>query len=157
MKTGEHKYLVALNNFPKFGPVRMKKLKAYFPSAENIFNAAVGELIRAGIEKNIAHEFTAARNNINPEALLEKLGRENIKIVTLEDRNYPKLLREIYDPPHLLYYRGEIKGDDEFSLAVVGTRKFTAYGQQVTGGIVRNLAKNNFTITSGLSFLGPQL
>ncbi|OGF26229.1 DNA protecting protein DprA [Candidatus Falkowbacteria bacterium RIFOXYB2_FULL_47_14] len=145
------KYKVALNNFPKFGPVRLKKLKKYFPDAEHIFKASSEELIRAGIEGKTADEFAAARKSIDPDALWEKVNKENIAVIALEDDDYPNLLKEIYDPPHLLYYRGEIDKKNGSNLAVVGTRKFSPYGKQVTETLVSDLVNNNFTVISGLA------
>ncbi|MCK4554465.1 DNA-processing protein DprA [Candidatus Parcubacteria bacterium] len=145
------KYLIALNNFPKFGPVRLKRLKKHFPDQESAFKSSANELIKAGIESKIADEFTAARININPDQLLEQLNQEGINVITIENKNYPKLLAEIYDPPQLLYYKGQLETQDEFALAVVGTRKYTNYGKQVAEQIVKDLARNNLTIVSGLA------
>ncbi|MFH0891168.1 MAG: DNA-processing protein DprA [Candidatus Falkowbacteria bacterium] len=145
------KYKVALNNFPKFGPVRLRKLKKYFPDAEHIFKSPPGELTRAGIEEKTANEFAAARKNIDPDALWEKVKKENIAVIALEDDDYPDLLKEIYDPPHLLYCRGEIGKKNGSGLAVVGTRKFSPYGKQVTETLVSDLVNNNFTVISGLA------
>jgi DNA processing protein len=145
------KYLSALNHFPKFGPVRLKKLKKYFLSWENAFRAGLKELIAAGLEEGVANEFAAARININPQEILEKMAKENIKIAGFDDKLYPKLLKEIYDPPQIIYYKGSLLKNDDFCLAVVGTRKFSAYGERVTGQIVKDLARNNLTIVSGLA------
>lgn len=145
------KYLVGLNNFPKFGPVRLKKIKRYFNDYKNAFLANTNELTKAGIEENIANEFVSARVNINPEKLIEKIKEEGIKIITLSDKLYPPLLKEIYNPPELLYYKGKLKENDEFALGVVGARKYTTYGQRVVEQIVSGLAKNNLTIVSGLA------
>lgn len=145
------KYWIAINHFQKFGPVRFGKLKKYFPNLEHAFNASVGELMQAGIEKNIAEEFINEKNKINPDEIIEKLNKENIKVITINDDFYPKLLSEIYNPPFLLYYKGNFEQKDEFSLAVVGTRKHTYYGKQATEHIVRNLALNGLTIVSGLA------
>jgi len=147
----QQKYLIALSHFPKFGPTRLKKIKKHFPSWENAFHASATGLMQAGIDYNLAQEFTAARQNINPEQILEQLDQENIKVITIEDNNYPKLLAEIYDPPQLLYYKGKLENQDEFALAVVGTRKYTNYGKQATEQIVKDLARNNLTIVSGLA------
>jgi DNA processing protein len=151
----ELKYWVALNNFPKFGPIRFKKLLGHFSSKDktlkNAFTAKPLELIKAGIETNIAEEFVAARNNIHPEELIAKLEKENIKILTIIDEAYPKLLTEIYNPPALLYYRGVLDLQDDFSLAIVGTRKYTSYGQQAVENITKDLVRNNITIISGLA------
>lgn len=143
-------YLVALQQFSKFGPIRLKKLSSYFPTIKTAYLASVKELVAAGLEKNLASEFVAARNDIDPNKVWAELEQENINIITYYDDNYPKLLKEIYDAPFLLYYKGQMK-QDEFALAVVGTRKFTHYGQSVTENIVADLVKNNLTIISGLA------
>ena len=149
------KYWVALNNFPRFGPIRFKKIEKYFfrqdPSLENAFRAKVDELVRAGIEENIAEEFAATREEIDPEKLIAKLKEEGVKVITIKDESYPKLLAEIYNPPLLLYCRGEFDLKDDFTLAVVGTRKYTNYGKQTTDYLVKELARNNLTIVSGLA------
>ncbi|NIA18317.1 MAG: DNA-protecting protein DprA, partial [Actinobacteria bacterium] len=145
------KYLIALTHFPKFGPVRIGRIKKRFSFWEDAFHAPTQELIRAGIEENIAEEFAAARNSINPEEIMEKLEKENIKIVAADDKLYPKPLKEIYGPPALIYYRGLLSEDEEFNLAVVGSRKYSSYGQMAVEQIVEDLAKNNLTIVSGLA------
>jgi DNA processing protein len=144
------KYLIALTNFPKFGPVRIKRIKQYFESYEAAFKSGYKELIEAGIEANVANEFTIARNNIDIEKIIDWLEKEKVDVVPIEDGNYPALLKEIYDPPVLLYYKGAII-KDECTIAVVGTRKITGYGQQVTEAIVSELAQNNITIVSGMA------
>lgn len=145
------KYLIALNHFPKFGPVRMQKLKKGFSLFENAFNASSNELLKAGIEENIAEEFIAARSNINPDEISEKLKKENIKVITIDDKEYPKLLKEIYKPPYLIYYKGKLKENNEFNIAVVGARKFTSYGKMAVERIAEDLANNNLSIVSGLA------
>ncbi len=146
------KYLISLAHFPKFGQARLKKLKKFFPDLSLAFTAAAAELIKAGLDKNIAYEFVAARNELRPDKIIEKLEQENIKVLTIEDEAYPKLLAEIYDPPQLFFYKGVLDKSDKFSLAVVGTRKYTKYGQQAAENMVFNLAKNNLTIVSGLAY-----
>ncbi len=75
---------------------------------------------------------------------------EEIKKITIEDKNYPKLLREIKNPPKILYVRGEILPDDSF-FAIVGTRRFSSYGKQVALEIAGDLAETGLTIISGLA------
>lgn len=147
----ELKYWVSLSHFPKFGPVRFKRIKQYFPSIKEAWTASLAELKQAKIEEKIAEEFISVRTTINPDSLMEKLLKENIKIVTIEDKNYPKLLSKIYDPPQLLYYKGHLKTANEFTLAVVGSRKYSSYGKQVTEQLVKDLSTNNLTIVSGLA------
>ncbi|MFA6394172.1 MAG: DNA-processing protein DprA [Patescibacteria group bacterium] len=145
------KYLAALNTYTKFGPVRFKKLKARFPSWQAAFYAGVSELKSAGIDENIALDFISRRKAINPDAIMEEIIREKISLITPEDRRYPGILKEIPDFPPLLYLRGELKTEDDFSLAVVGARKFSSYGKRLTEDIVRELARYKITIVSGLA------
>lgn len=144
------KYLVALSHFPKFGPARLKRLKNYFSDFNTAFTAGLEELMRAGIEENVANEFVGARANLNPDAIMAEIEKEGIEILTIDAPDYPRLLKEIFDPPQLLFYRGLIK-PDECSLAIVGTRKVTSYGQRVASDISADLARNGITIVSGLA------
>lgn len=151
MIDGNQKYLIALSHFQKFGPTRLKRLKNFFANFEKTFKANLDDLRKAGIEESVAQEFISTRDDIDIDSILEKIKKENIKICTGEDKTYPKLLKEIYDPPQILYYKGELNNNDEFSLAVVGTRKFTSYGKQATEEIVRKLTNNKIVIVSGLA------
>jgi DNA processing protein len=144
-------YLIALSYFPKIGPVKLKKLKNHFPSWQKAFNAPAAELIRAGIEEKLADEFIAARPKINPEAIIESLAAENIKTVSIEEDAYPESLKQIFYPPFLLYYKGDFSLHGQKTLAVVGARKCTYYGQQVIEKIIPPLVKNGLLIVSGLA------
>ncbi len=150
-KNNEIKYLVALSHFPKFGPARLRKIKNYFSSWEKAFLSNSNELIKAGIEENVSYEFCATKEKINPDEIMEKMEKENIKVAVLADEFYPPLLKEIYNPPQLIYYKGELSKDSELNLAVVGSRKFTSYGQMAVEKIISELANNNLTIVSGLA------
>lgn len=145
------KYWLALSQFYKFGPVKFKKIKKHFPNMETAFKAPLQEYLRAGIDEKTAEEFIIFKHQVEPDRLLENLNREKIKVLTIDDVAYPKLLKQIYDPPLLIYYRGDLNAFSDFSLAIVGTRKFTAYGQQVTEKMVRELVANGLTIVSGLA------
>ena len=145
------KYWVALNHFPKFGPARFKRLINYFPDMAEAFKATSSELIKAKIEENITQEFITARLEINPDQLMDKLDQEDIKVITIKNKIYPKLLKELYTPPPLIYYKGNFDLKNDFTLAVVGARKYTNYGQQVTASLVKDLVRNNLTIVSGLA------
>lgn len=149
---GEAKYIFALHNFPKFGSVRLKKLLNFFSSPQEAFTGNLSTLIKAGIPEKIASEFIASRSSIIPEKLEEEIKKEGIEHILLGDEKYPKLLSEIYDPPALLYYKGRFSETDEYNIAIVGSRKYTNYGQQATEAISRGLTKNNITITSGLAY-----
>jgi len=145
------RFWVALSTFDKFGAKKFDLLKKYFPNMEFAFNASINELVSAGINKKIAEEFIEHRKKINPEQEMEKLALENIKVITVKDNKYPKLLKEIYDPPPLLYYKGQWPDNINFCLAVVGSRKYTSYGQQATEFLTSRMAQHNLIIVSGLA------
>lgn len=108
-------------------------------------------MVKAGINHDFAEEFVLKRKEISPDEELEKLNKEQIKTVTIADDNYPKLLKEIFSPPFILYYRGDLDGLTDRAIAVVGTRKMTEYGKLMTEKIVGELAAENFIIVSGLA------
>jgi len=147
----DQKFLAALSHFPKFGATKLKKLNRYFPSFQEAFQANLNNLKQAGIEENIANEFIIARAKLNPEEIDEKLSLEKIKIITIKDDLYPKLLKEILDAPFLLYYKGELKKDESLALAVVGSRLMTSYGKLVVEKIIPGLKASGLTIVSGLA------
>jgi len=151
MENNDKKYLIGLSHFQKFGPKRLKILKKNFDNFEKAFQANLNEFEQSGIEKSVAQEFISTRASINLDSILEKINKEKIKICTPEDNIYPKLLKEIYNPPELLYYKGNLETNNELSLAIVGTRKFTNYGKQITEEITRKLVNNKIVIVSGLA------
>jgi DNA processing protein len=143
------KYWVALNHFIKFGPAKFKRLRKYFPNMEAAFNSNFEGLKKAGIEENLANEFLSTRPQINPDQIMARVVKENLNVMVIGDENYPELLSEIYDPPPIFYYRGEL--DNYFNIAIVGSRKHTSYGKNVTEEIARGLAQNNVAVVSGLA------
>ncbi len=151
-KNSDIKYWVAFSLLPKVGPVRLRKIMNYFSSFKHAWGASMSELINAGIEKNIAENILINRKSINPDLEMQKLEQEGIKVITIKNERYPKLLKEIYAPPILLYYKGEFSSaKDEFALAIVGTRKFSNYAQQVAPQITHELAQAGLVIVSGLA------
>ena len=145
------KYWLAFSQFYKFGPINFQRLKNYFPDIKSAYEGALKDYLQAGIEEKAAEEFIIFRHQLEPDKLLENLVKEKINVLTIDDQAYPQLLKQIYAPPFILYYRGQLETFMGYLLAVVGTRKFSHYGQQVTEKLVRELAFNNLTIVSGLA------
>jgi DNA processing protein len=150
MPNDEILFCVAFARFSKIGPIRFFKLRDYFSSVKEAFEADKTELMRAGLEENIAEEFQDARKNINPEKEWESLEKENIKVCLFDDALYPPMLKEIYDPPYLLFYKGALQNLN-FPIAAVGTRKMTRYGELIVPKILADLARSKMTIVSGLA------
>lgn len=147
----ELKYWLAISRFSKFGPMRLGKLLAYFGSPAAILAAPQNELIRTGIETDLADEFIVMRARLDPDQLLAELEREQVKALLFDDPAYPACLKEIHGAPRLLYYKGKLGSSEEINLAVVGARKFSSYGKQVAESLVFELAKAGLTIVSGLA------
>lgn len=147
----DKKYYNAFNLIPQIGPVRFRKLISHFKSLENAWNANASEFYGAGIEENIIEKISASRKNISPDQEFEKLERENIKIMTIDDDLYPALLKEIHTAPALLYYKGEMKKDD-LSIAIVGSRKISTYGQRVASQLANELSRAGLIIISGMAY-----
>ncbi|MBD3360131.1 MAG: DNA-protecting protein DprA [Candidatus Buchananbacteria bacterium] len=146
------KYWLAFSQFSKIGANRFKKLYTYFSTMRAAWQASFLELQKAGLEDKIIEEFLTIKSQINPDQELAKLQTENIQVITIAGENYPKLLKEIFNPPALLYIKGNLKNlNTKFNLAVVGTRKISNYGKQITPEIIKPLVQNGFTITSGLA------
>jgi DNA processing protein len=139
------------------GPGKIKNLLNKFGSTGNILTAGEKELIETDrINKLLASRITTKIKNKGKieEATkweLDRINDLNIKITSLWDADYPELLKNIYDPPLLLYYKGEISESDKYSVAIVGTRKPTEYGRIQAHRITSELASQNITIVSGLA------
>jgi DNA processing protein len=145
------KYWVAFSQIECLGPQKLKRLCEYFPDMQTAWRACFGELMRAGLTAKDVEMIITQRNTINPDQTWEELLHHDISVITIKDKNYPKLLREIYSPPGLLYVKGTIPDNYDFAVAVVGTRKITNYGRQITPEIVRELAGIGIVIISGLA------
>jgi DNA processing protein len=145
------KYWVAFSMIPRIGRVRLSQLENYFGSLEQAWQATSAELKHAGLDSGSVNAINYWRPKISLEAEMEKLDRYGIKVLTFHDHDYPSRLKEIYDYPPILYVRGSLLTQDEWCLAVVGTRRATVYGRQAAEEIVADLVRNKITIVSGLA------
>jgi DNA processing protein len=151
VKISQTKYFNAFNLIDGLGPIGFKKLLAYFPSLTEAWSAEISQFRQAGLAASVIEQIRTQRRSIDPDEEMGKLTREGIDLITIIDKNYPRLLKEIYNPPALLYLKGKFNPQDEFSLAVVGTRRSSLYGQQITPLITADLAQTGLTIVSGLA------
>ncbi len=145
------KYFNAFNCIDGIGPIAFKKLLVHFKSLKDAWSADLIEFSRAGLSRSVIEQIKKQRPKINPDLEMEKLSRENIDLITVFDKNYPQLLKEIYAPPAMLYIRGQFKPKDKFSLGIVGPRKLSPYGKQITPLITAELSQSGLTIVSGLA------
>jgi len=151
MKENELKYWVGFSRIPGIGRVKISQLLKHFTTLEHAWKASAGELKKAGLDSKTVDTIVNLRPRISPDDEMESLKQYKVKVLTCDSPVYPQRLKEIYDYPSVLYVRGNLLPEDECCLAVVGTRRPTVYGRQVTEEIVTDLARNKITIVSGLA------
>lgn len=145
------KYWVAFSRIPGIGRVRHQLLERHFGSLEAAWRASGSELRAAGLDGRVVGAILQHRESISPDAEMERLERYGVQALTWHDTDYPRLLREIYDLPPVLYVRGQLTPADEVAVAVVGTRRPTPYGRQVAEEMAAGLARSGVTVVSGLA------
>lgn len=141
---------IALSYFIKITPKRYKDLVRVFYHIEDIWQADAIALRSTGWDDELIQEFLTWKNSFDQHKAQAILEKENIECITIDDERYPPLLKEIYDPPFCLFVRGNLE-PLKFPLAVVGTRKATPYGNQITELLVKPLAQAGVCIVSGLA------
>lgn len=126
------KYWVAFHRIPNIGAARFWLLEKYFSAHEQALTASIGNLKVSGLDNKTAQSITSHRASISPDEVIEKLERSGIRVANWNDPICPPRLKEIEDPSAVLYIRGELLPEDKCSVAMVGTRKASAYGREVT-------------------------
>jgi len=144
---------LALSKVEGIGAIRIKNLLAHFNSIENIASADVKSLEEVeGISAGLAMSIVKVRNQIDIEAELKKNKEKQINIITIDNPDYPLMLKDIYDSPAILYYKGNYSASlFEKSLAIVGTRSATIYGREIAKNLAGELVKQGITVVSGMA------
>ena len=145
-------YWIGFSKVPGIGPTRLRALLDYYGDIEQAWLADLGELRAIGLDKRSVENLARVRPSLDLEFELKKLDEHQVSVLTWEDEAYPKLLKTIYNPPIVLYIRGQLTAQDDWALAVVGTRRATVYGKECTRTLVRGLVENKLTIVSGLAY-----
>lgn len=143
--------LVNFSFFPKITNRRLKQLADYFSDYSQIGAAEFSDLVQAGWEDGVAHEFVSWRENFPAEKAAVILEQEGIWPVSIDEPAYPVLLKQISDPPYTIFVRGTLPDESCPSLGVVGTRRISPYGAAACAAIVPPLAKSGMIIVSGLA------
>jgi len=134
------------------GPTTFAKLIKHFGSPDRALGASVAELTHIdGIGSKTAEEIARTRNKFDTTAELELAEKLGVWIIHLEDERYPPTLKQIYDPPPVLYVKGSLTDADNLAIAIVGTRRCSLYGQEQASRLAHFLASAGFTICSGMA------
>ncbi len=145
------RYWVAFNRIPHLGTVRFRQLEQHFGTLEQAWSATAGALKAAGLDSRAVSEVVSNRDSISPDGEMERLSQASVRAVTWQDEEYPDRLKEIDDPPPVLYVKGALLPDDWRSIAIVGTRSATSYGKQAASTLARDLVASGITVVSGLA------
>lgn len=145
-------YTVAFSCILEIGPIKFSQLIAAFGSAQSAWKAPDSQFSQFGWGPETLPKILEQRRKTDVESEFKKCQKLGVTLLTPSHSNYPKLLKEIYDPPFLLYVLGELKPQDELSLTVVGSRRMSRYGEQAVESLVPELTAAGLTIVSGLAF-----
>jgi DNA processing protein len=145
-------YWLALSLIPGVGSVLFKRLLDRFKTPEAVFSAPIKELLSIeGLGEKVAREILNSPLEKGVGKELSLLGKVGGRIMTLKDDDYPNRLKNIYDPPPLLYVRGALRSEDALAIAIVGSRKTSPYGRWITEKIGQDLARHGVTVVSGMA------
>jgi DNA processing protein len=147
----ERAYWVAWARVPGIGPARMRMLLGACGSLQSAWKARSIDLRAAGLDERTTQSAVKAFGEIDPAKEWGRIEQAGISVLTWEDEEYPEQLRNIASAPALLYLRGALTPDDALSIAIVGTRRATAYGREVTHRLATDLAALGVTVVSGLA------
>jgi DNA processing protein len=134
------------------GPVIFGRLLERFGDVEAILGASVGSLSQVeGIGEKTAEKIVHSRKNFDAEKEISLADKSGVSIINILDERYPALLKKIYDPPAVLYIKGDIRPSDNLAVAIVGSRQCSHYGSEQAARFAHLLASAGFTIVSGMA------
>jgi DNA processing protein len=142
--------LIALNLIEGVGPVRARSLIEHFGDAPKILSASRHELLRVrNIGDDTAEKISGWEKSVDLAGELKRIADFGCHVLVSSDENYPASLREIYDPPLVLYVKGELTAKDKNAVAMVGSRQTTHYGLETARKLAYQLAYVGVTVVSG--------
>ncbi len=144
-------FWVGFNLVKGIGAVRLRALLDHFGDLALAWNAPADALLAAGLNARLVEKVIQVRNQVNLEQTWAHLQGQGIKVITWQDSDYPERLKEIDQSPPVLYLRGTFLPEDASAVAIVGTRRVTAYGRQVADELAAYLGRNGVTVISGLA------
>jgi len=134
------------------GPTTFGKLINDFGSVDQALGASVSELGKIdGVGFKTAEQIAATRNKFDTTAELELAEKLGVWIIHLDDKRYPPVLKQIYDPPPVLYIKGSLTRQDNLCISIVGSRRCSLYGQEQSSRLAHFLSSTGFTICSGMA------
>jgi DNA processing protein len=145
------RYWLGFSKVSGIGAARLRALLDHFGELELAWKAPIHELQQAGLDRRSILNLVEVRGGLDLEAEVQRLARQGVTITTWEDADYPPNLRQVYNPPPVLYVRGSIDTRDEWAVAIVGTRRASVYGKEAAQMLSTGLAQAGVTVVSGLA------
>ncbi len=134
------------------GPITFYKLLKHFGSIDRALGASVSEMTKIdGIGFKTAERIVSTRDKFDVTKELELANKLDVWIIHFEDKRYPPVLKQIYDPPPVLYVKGTLNRQDSLAISIVGTRLCSLYGQEQASRLAHFLSAAGFTIVSGMA------
>ncbi len=144
-------YWVGFNLVRGIGAVRVKALLDFFGDLQIAWNAPAQALASAGLPQKAIENVQKVRREVALDRFAAEMERKGITALIWQDEAYPRRLKEIDQAPPVLYVRGQVQPADDWAVAIVGTRRMTAYGRQITEESAAYLAQQGLTVVSGLA------
>lgn len=155
MKLEQQDYLVGISILNGIAGNRFAQLVERFQTPQKIWQASKKSLLTTGLNKNLVERFISYRSQTNLYSLKIWLRKELIQVLTIDNKNYPKLLKEISNPPFLIFIKTAINlqkiWNKRHLIAVIGSRQMTNYGRASAQQLTTGLVKNGWLIVSGLA------
>ena len=148
----EQRFAHALNLIPQLGAVRLAHLMNTFKTFESAWKAARSDYVGAGFNPKLVEQIISQKSGINPLTEYAKLAQNGIEAILINSPEYPQILKEISAAPPIIYVRGNKAVLNTTCIAIVGTRKMTAYGRAATEEITTGLVNAGLSVVSGLAF-----
>ena len=147
-----NKYWIWFSKLNAISAKTKNDLLKKYKNPERIWNLTEKELQNSKVlKKNDIELILNKKCRENLEKYMDYMNKNNIKMITIQDEKYPKNLRNIFDPPVVLYVKGNSQLLNNKSIAIIGTRKCSNYGRIVAKKFAYNLSKHNINIISGLA------
>jgi DNA processing protein len=144
-------YWIAFNKVPGIGPARLAALLEVCGTPEAAWKASIQQLQAAHLDRRTLESLLLARRQLDPEKEWQRAQQAGVQVLTWADANYPESLRQVDGAPPVLYVSGTLLPDDNLAIAIVGTRRASAYGREVAHRLGAELARNRVTVVSGLA------
>lgn len=144
-------YWIWLSRIEGLNPKLLNDLLEKYDNPRTLWNKTKEELTIEGIKESYANEITNSIYRRNLDKYLKYMNENNIEIINIHDKSYPDKLKVIYDPPIVLYIKGNKNILNEKAMAIVGCRMCTKYGENIANKLAYNLSLNNINVISGLA------